>query len=303
MIRPVLQNHCYSCHSSKRQKGGLRVDDPKFLLQGGKSGETLLPGKAAESELIKRMLLPLEDDDHMPPKSKRQPKETEIALIHWWIEQGADFTKKVKDLPQPEKLRPVLLALQNSGAKPKAPSLVPDAPVEAPDPKAVKAVKDLGAVVIPVATGSPYLSVNFVTVPTITAEQVKLLLPLKKQLVWLKLNDIKITDTAFTILGQLPNLRTLYLNNTAVTDKGLAALKPLTNLQVLSVVHTNVTATGLSQLTGMKNLQALYAYQTGVTKADTGRLRKTFPTATIDLGGYTLPLLSSDTVRLSFSGK
>ncbi|MDQ3278382.1 MAG: hypothetical protein M3Q06_08640 [Bacteroidota bacterium] len=302
VVQPVLQAKCYNCHSSKKQKGGLRVDDPSLLLKGGKSGETILPGRAEESELIKRLLLPLEDDDHMPPKSKPQLKESEIALIHWWIGQGADFSKKVKELPQPEKLKPLLLALQHSGKKREAPLAVPDAPIEPAAPAAVKAVKDVGAVVIPVAAGSNYLSVNFVTVPDAGANQLEQLLPLKRQVVSLKLNDSRITDAVLTILAQLTNLRTLYLNNTAVTDAGLAALKPLANLQVLSLVNTKVTAAGLTQLSGIKSLQSLYAYQTGVTAADTARLRKLFPTASIDMGGYALPFLASDTARLSFTG-
>ncbi|HEV7331544.1 MAG TPA: c-type cytochrome domain-containing protein [Flavisolibacter sp.] len=303
IIQPVLQTKCYSCHSSKKQKGGLRVDDPQFLLKGGKTGEAILPGKAEESELVKRLLLPLEDEDHMPPKSKPQLKESEIALIHWWVNGGADFAKKVKDLPQPEKLQPVLLALQSGNEKPKAPLLVPETPVETADANAVNALKNSGVVVIPVAAGSNYLSANFVTVPAVTPEQLQLLLPLKKQLVWLKLNDTRITDAALGVLHQLTSLRTLSLNNTAITDAGLATLKPLVNLQVLSVVNTKVTATGLAQLSGLKNLHSLYAYQTGVKAADTPGLRKSFPTASINIGSYTLPLLSSDTVRLGYNGK
>lgn len=303
VVQPVLQAKCYSCHGSKKQKGGLRVDDPALLLKGGKSGEAILPGRAAESELIKRLLLPLEDDDHMPPKSKPQLKESEIALIHWWIDQGADLTKKVKELPQPEKLQPFLLTLQNTGNEPKTQPLLPDAPMEPAAPEAVKAVKTLDAVVIPVATGSNYLSANFVTASHVSAHHLKLLLPLKKQLIWLKLNDARITDADVTLLGQLTNLRTLYLNNTAISDPGLAALKSLANLQVLSLVNTKISAAGLAQLGGMKNLRSLYAYQTNVTAADTHRLRQLFPTATIDIGGYALPLLESDTARLRFTGK
>jgi uncharacterized membrane protein len=303
VIKPILQNRCYTCHSSKKQKGGLRVDDPKLLLQGGKGGEALLPGRGGESELVKRMLLPLEDEDHMPPKAKPQPKESEIALIHWWIDNGADFSKKVKDLPQPEKLQPILLALQTNSAKLKADPIVPDEPVAGADANTIKALKELGAVVIPVAKGSNYLSVNFVTVPNVTADHIKKLLPLQIQLVWLKLNDTKLTEAELAILGKLTNLRSLSLNNTGITDAGLASLKNLRYLQVLSVVNTKITTSGLQQLRGLSNLQSLYAYQTGVKAEDTGSLRKIFPKTTIDIGGYSLPLLSSDSVRLGLSGR
>ena len=42
-----------------------------------------------ESLMIRRLLLPLEDDDHMPPDGKPQPTAAEIALLQLWINAGA----------------------------------------------------------------------------------------------------------------------------------------------------------------------------------------------------------------------
>src|SRR5436853_104421 len=41
-IRPVLVEHCYSCHSAdaKKLRGGLRVDSRAALLKGGEGAET-----------------------------------------------------------------------------------------------------------------------------------------------------------------------------------------------------------------------------------------------------------------------
>ncbi|HEU4902396.1 MAG TPA: c-type cytochrome domain-containing protein [Flavisolibacter sp.] len=299
VIQPVLQTKCYSCHSSRKQKGGLRMDEPQFILKGGKDGEVLLPGKADQSEMIKRLLLPREDEHHMPPKQKPQLNEREVALLHWWIEAGADFAKKVKDLPQPEKIKPALLALQNDHQPPKALLTVPATPVEKGDEKAIAALKELGVVVVPVAKESNYLMANFVTVAALKDEKIGLLLPLKKQLVWLKLNDANISDKALGAVGGCTNLTMLYLNNTAITDNGLSLLKGLHNLQVLSLVGTKVTAAGVSQLDSLKKIQSLYVYGTGVGKEDTALLRKRFPKAMIDIGGYTIPFMDSDTARLS----
>lgn len=70
-----------------------------------------LAGDAPSSELIKRALLPESDDDHMPPKGKPQLTENEINLLHWWIQNGANFEKKLSDLPQDDKIKPVLASL------------------------------------------------------------------------------------------------------------------------------------------------------------------------------------------------
>jgi hypothetical protein len=57
-------------------------------MKGGKDGPVIIPGNEEKSEMAKRLSLPREDDDHMPPKEKPQPTEQEIALIHWWIAAG-----------------------------------------------------------------------------------------------------------------------------------------------------------------------------------------------------------------------
>jgi mono/diheme cytochrome c family protein len=295
VVQPLFLSKCYSCHSKKKQKGGLRMDDPEFLMKGGKDGKVILAGNAPGSELIKRMLLPREAEHHMPPKDKPQLNERQISLIHWWITEGANFDKQVNDLQQPEKIKPVLLALQSDHLEHKSPSTIPPDKVEKADEKSIVALKGLGAVVTPVAKGSNYLMANFVTAPIVSDENMKLLLPLKKQLVWLKLGDTKITDKALADLAECTNLTLLHLNNTNITDKGLASLKSLTNLQLLNLVNTTVTASGIEQLAGLKKLQSIYVYKTNVKAVDYVNLRRVFPRVIIDTGGYTIPFLSSDT--------
>ena len=297
IIQPLLQTKCYACHNARKQKGGLRMDEPALLMKGGKGGEVVQPGNADGSEMIKRVLLPEGDEHHMPPKSKTQLTEREVALIHWWINSGADFTKKVADLPQPEEAKSALAALQKVQL-PKAPSTVPAAPVEKGDEKAIKTLKEAGVVVVPVAQGSNYLMANFVTAPAADDGTIRLLLPLKKQLVWLKLNDTKISDKALAVVGECRMITVLYVNNTTITDKGLLSLKTLDSLQVLSAVSTSVTASGLQQLSSLKKLHAVYAYNTGVNQQDTVLLRKAFPKGLVDIGGYAMPFLDSDTARI-----
>jgi len=62
--------------------------------QGGKDGKVIEPYHADDSEMIRRLSLPVDDQDHMPPKEKPQPSESQIALLHWWISQGASLQKK-----------------------------------------------------------------------------------------------------------------------------------------------------------------------------------------------------------------
>jgi uncharacterized membrane protein/mono/diheme cytochrome c family protein len=295
IIQPIFQNKCYTCHNKSKKKGGLRLDQPSFILKGGKDGEVIKPGNAEQSDMIKRLLLPRNDEDHMPPKEKPQLRENEIALIHWWIATGATFDKKTRELEQPEKIRPVLLALQNPGSKRSLPD-IPDKPVEPADDKIIKQLREKGVVIIPVTRNSNYLSANFVTVDSVTGKEVSLLGSIKKQLIWLKLSDKAIPDSLLRTIGQLTNLTRLQLNNTPVTDKGVVLLQSLMNLQYLNLVGTKVTSQGLIRLKGLPNLQAIYLYKTLINSSEWPLLKNNFPKVTLDTGGYKIQFLETDTM-------
>jgi hypothetical protein len=267
-------------------------------MKGGKDGVVIKAGDAENSDMIRRLLLAREDEDHMPPKEKSQLRENEIALIHWWISSGAPFDKKVKDLPQSEKIKPILLALQSAGEERMAGSDIPDKPVEKADEASLQKLKEAGILILPVSQNTNYLLANFVTAPKNGDAEVRLLLPLKKQLVWLRLGSSAITDSSLEILAGFNNLRRLQLDHTQVTDKGLAKLKKLNELRYLNLVGTKVTAEGVLQLKELKKLESLYLYQTGVNESTREILKGGFPKTNIDYGGYTVPMLASDTAVL-----
>jgi len=298
IIQPVLQSRCYSCHGKNKQKGKLRMDDSLRLMKGGKDGPVIIPGNAEKSEMAKRLSLPRDDDDHMPPKEKPQPTEQEIALIHWWIASGAPFDKKVKQLEQPEELKPALLALQKVDVKKVIIPDLPSQPISKANDGAIKKLKDIGAVVEQVAQNTNYLSANFVTVRDPGNKEVQLLLPLKEQLIELKLGSSSISDSALLVIAQFKNLMRLQLGYTKVTDKGLANLTALQNLRYLNLVGTAVTEKGVLQLKDLKSLRSIYLYQTMVKKSEWNDLKKAFPKTFIDSGGYTVPFLPNDTMEV-----
>jgi uncharacterized membrane protein/mono/diheme cytochrome c family protein len=298
IIQPLLQTKCYSCHGRNKQKGKLRMDDTARLIKGGKDGPVIIPGNPTKSEMARRTSLPRDDDDHMPPKEKPQLTEQEIALIHWWIASGASFDKKVKELEQPDEIKPALLSVQN---QPKPRIIIPEiptTPVAKADEVAMKKLRDLGVVVVPVAQNTNYVSANFVIAKDFSDTQMPLLLPLKDQIVELNLGSTSIRDSAMEVVAQLKNLMHLQLDHTKITDKGITGLSKLQNLRYLNLVATAVTAEGVLQLKGLKNLRSIYLYHAAVKKADWPTLKKTFPKTLIDSGGYTVPFLPTDTTEV-----
>lgn len=102
LIQPIFNDYCIHCHGAEKSKAKLRLDTAENLFKGSESGPVVQPGSIAQSLLIKRLHLPLDDDDHMPPSGKKQPGAQEIALLEWWINVGAPVDKTVNDLRMPE---------------------------------------------------------------------------------------------------------------------------------------------------------------------------------------------------------
>jgi hypothetical protein len=90
-IRPILSEHCYNCHGSEKQKGGLRLDHIQTILTGGDTGPALVTGNPAES-LIGVAIGYDNVDFQMPPKN-RLPEEKR-DLLNEWISRGAPWPEE-----------------------------------------------------------------------------------------------------------------------------------------------------------------------------------------------------------------
>src|SRR5205085_7238289 len=88
-VRPIFVKHCLSCHGPDKQRSGLRLDRKTDALKGGDGGAAIVPGKAADSPLI-RLVSSADKDTVMPPKGDRL-SAAEVATLRAWIDQGANW--------------------------------------------------------------------------------------------------------------------------------------------------------------------------------------------------------------------
>jgi len=158
LVKPILTQRCISCHNAEKQKGKLRLDAPNFILAGGEEGPIIAAGKPLESELIKRLLLEQNDEHHMPPKGKTPLTENEISLLHWWIQQGADFNKKVAQLPSDEKINAILKTYTQ--AELAMESAVFKQSVNAADEADLVRIRKHGLLANPISKDQNYIEVN-----------------------------------------------------------------------------------------------------------------------------------------------
>lgn len=94
-VRPIFEQKCMSCHGEEKQKGGYRLDRKDVAFAGGKSEKAAIkPGQPLDSNLVRLILLPPEDDDVMPPSGKSVLTPEEIGKVVHWIKTGAVFVEK-----------------------------------------------------------------------------------------------------------------------------------------------------------------------------------------------------------------
>lgn len=88
-IRPILSDNCFRCHGPDKaiRKAKLRLDQREVALERG----AIVPGKADESELVKRIFSP-DPEEAMPPKeTHKQLTAAQKDLLKRWIAEGAEY--------------------------------------------------------------------------------------------------------------------------------------------------------------------------------------------------------------------
>lgn len=86
-VRPVLVQHCYTCHSHAggKMRGGLALDSRSGWEKGGDSGPVIIPGNPGKSLLI-QAVRHAQPDLKMP---REKLSDAEIAVLTEWVQKGA----------------------------------------------------------------------------------------------------------------------------------------------------------------------------------------------------------------------
>lgn len=87
-VRAIFEAKCVECHNPDKVKGKLLMTSRETFLKGGESGLALIGVGAEQSELVKRLILPTDHDDLMPPKGGPLPA-AQIDVLRRWVAEGA----------------------------------------------------------------------------------------------------------------------------------------------------------------------------------------------------------------------
>src|ERR1700736_4135965 len=85
----ILNQNCATCHGASQQMSGYDLRTREAALKGGLRGVAIVPGKADESPLLRRLTGAMQPT--MPLGAKL--KDSDIAIIRQWIDEGAQWTQ------------------------------------------------------------------------------------------------------------------------------------------------------------------------------------------------------------------
>jgi len=113
-VDALFAKHCLDCHAAQEPEGKLVLETFESLMRGGEAGKVLVPGKSAESLIVKMVEGSFEKDGKkkiMPPGKRKKLQPDEIALLKNWIDGGAlppkQPAKLVRELITP-KIQPTV---------------------------------------------------------------------------------------------------------------------------------------------------------------------------------------------------
>ncbi len=88
-VRPILSDNCFACHGpdKNQRKARLRLDERDSAV----ARKAVVPGKPAESLLIKRVNSADTEEVMPPPDSHKKLTPPQKAVLTKWIEQGAKY--------------------------------------------------------------------------------------------------------------------------------------------------------------------------------------------------------------------
>lgn len=93
-VRPILSNKCLLCHGPDEEsvESGLQLHQRSLAIAEADSGEiAIVPGDAAASELIARIVTD-DEDFRMPPTDHGKAlSQKEVEILRHWINEGAKY--------------------------------------------------------------------------------------------------------------------------------------------------------------------------------------------------------------------
>ena len=268
VVHPVLEERCKQCHGPNKKKGRFSVETRSSILEGGKNGLAVVPGRLHESELYRRITLDPLHEDFMPADGKPPMTSAETEIIRWWIEKGmAAEGTKISEVENHEDItRLVGSVLKIPGADGGKAATDRQMGAHIPDTIDMRSVEKLRSAGLVVRVMLPDPVMLDVTLPPHSGRQIQAmwneLETIAENIVWLNLSDNGLTEHDLAILAQMLNLEKLRLEKNPISDGISDHLKGLKYLEAVNLNETNITERCVRELKKNEAIRRIYTWRT-----------------------------------------
>lgn len=273
IIEPAIQDKCVSCHSKDHFKGGLVLSKYDQLFEEADNGIPIQKGEPFKSELFSRIILPKQNEKAMPPKGNGF-SYTEIQVLKYWIENGADKNQMF----EPDKMSPELIELVNKdynldySPKPYYEKIKVDALPE----EELKKIRDAGFHVSYLSEDNFLLDVAF-NGSDFGDTQIEVLKGIADHITLLKLTNIEVNSDLHSVaIPTMPHLTRLDLSKSNFTE---SMLLPFTKSPQLISINLNETKVGtglVDQWLKGSKVERIYLWKTNLSNDEISNLKKVY---------------------------
>ena len=278
VVDRIFENNCISCHNPNKQKGDLVMNSLDGLMKGGEVGNTIVPGDSEKSELIRRLHLPEDDEEHMPPEGKKSLSDTEIRILERWIALGSSDTLRLDNLESGEPLVGLVKELMEPDPMEKWVNL----------PKvADSTLQNLSSdylTIDRVANNLDALRIVAYLPPDYNPEYIMALSRVALNIVEIDFSGLPIGAQEMGLVALCTNLEWLELDRTPISDSDIDALKNLSKLRLLKAYHTGISDSSVAVFQKLENLKTLYLWETNISQQALAELKATKGNSVINDG-------------------
>jgi len=272
-VQPLLDNKCNSCHNSTNNKGGLVLEQYSDLFKDAEHDKPISAGNPDQSELLKRVSLPLNHEKIMPPKGAGF-SYTEIQILRYWIENGADSLAVFNS----ESMSKELIALMNRdyGLDFSPKPYYEKVKVDSLDEGLITQLRDSGFRVNYLSEINFLLDVEYKG-DTISKEQIQTLNKISDRITFLKLSNCNLSNDLIKEIANTKNLTRIDLSKNKLSNNVVPFLVKLEHLESANLNETDIDNESLRNLLGKSSILRVYVKDTKITPDEMSNLIKVYP--------------------------
>ena len=260
VIMPLLEAKCVSCHNPDKAEGELILTSYGDILAGGKSGSALNAGNETGGELLHRLLMPTEDEAHMPPAEKAQLTTQELALCVAWIHAGAPGRMRLSEMEEQSELAALINAAKSAD---QAERWVDFPPIEEAE---LDKLRNHYTGISRLSGQLNALQVRLYPHTSYRHGDLEKLRKISANIIELDLSGLPVSQPEIAFAAACPMLEELVLDRTPVNDAILAQLSGHQEIRTLRASQTRVSDISMPLLISLKNLQKLSVWGSEISE-------------------------------------